>query len=482
MPDVEQNFGSVEPERISRNSMWIFLGQAGTALVSLITIFFLPRYLGPENFGIYSLAFIVAGLFIPLSDMGVNLHLTRIVAARPQLLPAELSRTLSIRVILAAVFWAIMIITGFILAYDGDQIFYIALAGISMIIASIGQTYIMAIRALRRMKYESLSIFYSMISRLFLILAMIAARLGIMFFIIAHFAGSLIYLFLPRRYLKSLSGRLQFRFDLSELSSRLKSSLSFGITAVFVTIYFKIGSIMISKMVGTAEVGLYNAAYNIISASMMFSAPLVVSIFSVLPSVYEKEKTDADLIFNDGFLFSMLIGIPFGFGVFLMAGPIVDLAYGAEFHNSTSMLAIMSGTIPLLFATNLVGNSIGAVGFQKQVAVVAGVNMVFNIVMNFILIPRYGGRGAAVVTLSTEFLGFCLLLLLSRKVFRLTVSIKVIGMVLICLVCAYVFLLIRDSLGAWISAAVFAAIYALLVLSVRIVSVAKIKGIILPSR
>ena len=131
----------IKPDRISKNSLWIFLGLAGNASIYLVTIFFLTRYLGPEKFGLYSVALSLAGLFLPLADMGLDLHMTRMISGNPQSLRIELSRTISAKMIFFTVFWFLTLFTAYLLDYSPALIGYTALMGLSLSIGSLAALF-----------------------------------------------------------------------------------------------------------------------------------------------------------------------------------------------------------------------------------------------------------------------------------------------------------------------------------------------------
>lgn len=446
----------------------------------LVTIFFLTRYLGPEGFGLYSVALSLAGLFLPIADMGFDLHMTRTISANPQWLRQELSGTISAKLIFTIAFWFLTLFTAFLLGYSLVLIGYTALMGLSLSIGSMAQAFIGAIRALQKMRYESISLFAGRIVTMICILLMIALKSGLTLIMVAHITGSIAGFVFALYFLKSQIGKLDLRFALAGFMARFKGALPFGLTAIFVAVYFRIDTVMLSKIVEAGEVGLYNAAYNIVLASMILSTPIVVAVFPVLSSLYKTQREQANEVFRQGLKYSLIIALPLGTGTLLMANPAVRLAYGSEFSGSAVLLVILSGTIPLLFATNVLGNSLGAAGYQVRVAAVALFNALFNVALNLILIPRIGARGAAIATLSTEALGILQLLIMLRGIYSISILTDFLKICLGCAVSAAMFLLFKDSLGVWPAAALFATVYAALALSFRLVSISNIKDMLLP--
>ncbi len=191
------------PDRISKNSLWIFIGQTGSAFLSFIAVFLMTRYLGPEKYGHYSTALSLALMLLPLADLGFDLYMTRIISADVSSLSRELSRTLSIKLVLGVLFMAAIVTAALILGYEPFMIAYVALLGVSLAISSLTQSLVGAIRAIRRMRYESLSLMLGRASTTLGIFLLIAARADLMLIILSYLAGSVIsfaaaYYFLRR--------------------------------------------------------------------------------------------------------------------------------------------------------------------------------------------------------------------------------------------------------------------------------------------
>jgi O-antigen/teichoic acid export membrane protein len=486
MADIDLSYNShriiINPDRISRNSFWILLGLVSSTLISFVTIFFLTRYLGPERFGIYSLALSVAGLFLPMADLGLDLHMTRAISSIPSTIRDEISKTLSAKLFLITAFMLLTISTAFILGYSANVIIYISLFAISYLLGSVAQTFVGALRAIQKMKFESLAMFIGRAVGMTGVIVLILIKGALLTIILAHLVGSLVNLLSSLFFLKTQIMAFNFRIDYEALGGRLKGALPFGLTAVFVAVYFKIDTVILSKLTNEAVVGLYNGAQNFVLASMMLSTPLVVALFPVLASTYDRSKSEANNIFRQGLKYSLLLGLLLGTGFLLMAEPIVDLAYGREFSGSISILEIMAISIPLIFATGIVGNSMGAVGFQLRVCIVTLICMIFNIVVNLILIPRYGGGGAAVAKVSTEFLRLVQLWYLMRGIFAPKAAFDLLKICACCVVAYLGFEISHELIGKWPAAVAFALIYTIGAFMLRLVVMDELKSMIKSSR
>ena len=78
--------------------------------------------------------------------------------------------------------------------------------------------------------------------------------------------------------------RIKYEHDWAFIKGLFMESIPFALTLVFYNIYFYIGSVMLSKMRGDYEVGIYSAAYNIPLAIMIIPYIYTFAIFPVLSS------------------------------------------------------------------------------------------------------------------------------------------------------------------------------------------------------
>jgi O-antigen/teichoic acid export membrane protein len=466
------------PDRISKNSFWILIGQLGSALLSFISVFLMTRYLGPEKFGFYSTALSLVLILLPLSDLGFDLFMIRAISADGSRLPHELSHTMSIKSILAIIVLGIMILLGFALQYDVFIIGYIVLIGTALLISALAQSLISAIRAIRKMRYESLAILMGRVSTTIAIVVLVLSKVTLAVLILSYFLGSVVlfgaaYYFLNRQY-----GSPGLFFSLTGWIPRLKGAFPFGATAILSAVYFKIDVIMLSKMQDAATVGFYNSAQNLINGSILLASPLVVAMFPAMAALYDNRKQEANDIFGHGIVFIFLLGLPMGVGTALMSGSIIKLIYGAKFMPAIPLLTIMAVKIPIVFSTLLIGTSLGAVGFQKNVAIVSSVNLVYNVAMNLLLIPIYGARAAAVITVSTELLGLIQYVFVTRGKLNIFKFPQFIKIVICCAAGMAGFIMIRGILGPWPAAAFFAIIYTLLAMRFKLISISMVKDML----
>lgn len=202
-----------------------------------------------------------------------------------------------------------------------------------------------------------------------------------------------------RKYIYTKMKDLNFKRHFRSLLTLFIFSFSIGI-------YVSLDTTILGFMKNEEEVGLYSTGTKLVK--------MIIPIVSILGTVMAPQiikhikKKDNEQVYSmiDKFIdFCFLLGIP---GIFLMtflAKDIILLISGNTFINSTptmKLTAIIIITIPLgtFFGSQiLIPND-----KEKLVLKVSVIGMTLNVILNLLLIPKYGIEGAAFALLATEFL------------------------------------------------------------------------------
>jgi O-antigen/teichoic acid export membrane protein len=111
---------------------------------------------------------------------------------------------------------------------------------------------------------------------------------------------------------------------------------------------------------------------------------------------YKEKPAQLGAIYRQSHQYLLLIVLPIAAGITLLAGPIVRLVYGDNFEATIPALQIMIWAVVFAF-TNVPNARLILVHNRQQAAGwMTGISMVVNVVLNLLLIPRYGIVGAAV--------------------------------------------------------------------------------------
>ncbi|MCO5949591.1 oligosaccharide flippase family protein [Mucilaginibacter flavidus] len=212
--------------------------------------------------------------------------------------------------------------------------------------------------------------------------------------------GLLVYL------LAKTSFDLKFRFK--AYIKLIRESSAQYISVIFDISLSRMDWILLGIMTSTSILADYSFAYRAYELSrlpMLIIAPIILPRFARLLSgngniniEYQKYITAFNVV---ELFFAALIPLILN----ILWVPVISLITHGKYGSSNSLqFLILSGCIPLQFFINLLWSISFAAKKYKSVSIVTIVCAVTNVCLNLILIPRFGGLGAATAFLGTTLL------------------------------------------------------------------------------
>lgn len=165
-------------------------------------------------------------------------------------------------------------------------------------------------------------------------------------------------------------------------------------------IYTELDNIMIGYYMGAKSAGVYSIAINIARAIPFFAAPIGLAAAPVVVKLLHADDGRAPE-FVDRLIKYMAAGFfPMAVCLFVFA-PTVLASFGREFVVGTASLRVMAFFILSLSLATLIVPILDYLGKAGTRAAWLSVSVSANVILNFLLIPRFGGYGAAVATAVT---------------------------------------------------------------------------------
>jgi O-antigen/teichoic acid export membrane protein len=163
------------------------------------------------------------------------------------------------------------------------------------------------------------------------------------------------------------------------------------------------------------EVGLYNAAYSFLYSLSFVSMAVAEAFYPTLAKLSTSSPEGLRrLLLKVASLLGLLTCLG-GIVVFWGAKEIIVLVYGTDYLPALVVFRILVWAVVASCLNSLLSAVIEALSHQKVVSFNRGLCVVFNTVLNLILIPRYGFVGAALTTFLTELLFVILMYYYVRK-------------------------------------------------------------------
>jgi len=397
-------------QRIVKNTGVLLASQIISRLLAFFYVMYTARYLGAKGFGILSFALAFTGIFGVFTDLGLGQLTIREVARDKSLVSKYLANISVMKVILATITFGLIVLLINLLGYPKQTIEIVYLIALSVIFGAFTQMFNSIFQAFERMEYVSLGQILKSILVLSGVIFAIKQGFGVISFASLFLIASIIVLVYSLLILRwkfanpvFTSANKLLEVDWSFWKPTIKEALPFGLTGIFVTIYYWIDSVMLSLMKGNEVVGWYNAAYRLMLVLLFIPSALNVAVFPVMSRLYISSEKSLKFAANRYFKYMAIIGIPIGVGTTLLARRIILLIFGAEYINSIIALQILVWSSIFLFLSSAFARLLETSNRQIIITKITVINASANVVLNLILIPRFSYIGASIATVITEF-------------------------------------------------------------------------------
>jgi O-antigen/teichoic acid export membrane protein len=195
----------------------------------------------------------------------------------------------------------------------------------------------------------------------------------------------------------------------------IKQALPFGLSGVFVTIYFWIDSLMLSLIQGNQAVGWYNAGYRLVFSLLFIPAVFNAAVFPAMSRFYISSQNSLQLMWKKYLRLMLILGIPIGVGTTLLAERIILLIFGEGYAPSVAVLQLLIWSLVFIFANAPFFRLFESTNKQIVVTKITGLMVIVNVAINLVLIPRFSYVGASVAILITEFIVVVFAFMLAQR-------------------------------------------------------------------
>jgi O-antigen/teichoic acid export membrane protein len=398
-----------------KNTAILTTGEVLSRILSFFLIIIIARHLGDEGLGKYSFAFAFVVIFSLLSDFGISTFMTREIAKNKGLAQKIFSNALSVKILLGAFSALIPVLVIYFLDKVIDVKAAVFFAALASLLNYVTLTFRCVINAYEVQIYQSIYIITERVVAFLLALIFIWQGYGLVaicsVFAISNFIALFVVSILVDRKIK----KVKLEFDFGFIKWMLAKSMPFWFTVIFITIYFKIDTVMLTFMRGYEETGWYNASYKIIDALFFIPTTVITIVFPAMSKFHLKSQKTLSLLYEKSFYYLFALALPIAIGTSILSSRIIGFVYKNEFTNSVVALNILIWVIVLTFVNYLMGFLLNSIEKQKLFTLTTGLTAVFNIILNFILIPYYGFVGAAIATIASEAINFLLLYYFTSK-------------------------------------------------------------------
>ncbi|HNT33677.1 MAG TPA: flippase [bacterium] len=386
--------------RVLRHTSLLSLSAAATKVLLIVFAVYVTNVLGLAALGRLEYYLNLVFIFVVAADFGLEQWTTRELARRKEEGDALIPNLIALRLPFTAV--ALVLMALFLRFISRQQsVGFAGLIALTYLLSFSFQTLLRGMmRAYGMMGYESFLNFSERLltvgAGVLLIHAGYGAQALLGCFLVGNIAVLVATVFLLRGRGLWSWGRVQT----AQWSGYVSGASLFGLAAIFITIFYRQDTILLTELKGETATGGYRSAYRLVEGLWLVPQMLSVALYPVLSELFHK-GTKLDGICAQAFRLLTAISLPLAVGGTLVAPPLIRMIY-PDNPDGIAIFAVLVWTMPFVYGNFLVGTVLAATDRQRVNLIASIVAVLVNLGLNFFAIPRWLGLGAAVVSVVTQ--------------------------------------------------------------------------------
>lgn len=183
----------------------------------------------------------------------------------------------------------------------------------------------------------------------------------------------------------------------------IRESWRFGVDGLVYLLYYQLSILIVFKIAGEHESGLYNLSFIFLSGAYVL--PGVIFQKYLMPKLHRWAKNDREKIakmISFGGRWMFFVGVAVALAVAGLGPLFIDYFIGMEYAQAANILYVLALCIPIKYMAASAGAALTSGNLLNVKLKIMMVGALICCLANFLLVPFYLGVGAAWATLITE--------------------------------------------------------------------------------
>jgi O-antigen/teichoic acid export membrane protein len=399
------------------NTGWILAEKVLVLGLGFLATVLVARYLGPEGFGTLAYAMSLVALFAASGHLGLHGLVVRELVKQPALRAETLGTSAFLKFAGALAGYLILLLYAVIYEGFGTVEFaLVSIAGAALLLRPI-DVIDYWFNAFVQARYVSIArvsaqLVYVGVTLLLVFRGSDLVSFAVPYLLLALTAAIMLLVL----YRATASIRLsEWRFNKTHAKNLLKQGWIIYLASFFAVIYLKIDQVMLRWLADSAEVGVYAVAARFSEVWYFVPTAIVATVFPDMIKLRDSDESRFTHRLQQLFDSLAVLGMVVALLVTVLAPWVIPVIFGAEYAGSVAILVIHTWASVFIFMRAALSKWILIENALYFSLLTQGLGAFTNIVLNYFLIPVYGGEGAAWATLVSYAIASFFALFLYRR-------------------------------------------------------------------
>ncbi|MCI0616148.1 oligosaccharide flippase family protein [bacterium] len=410
LPDLSQ--------RVAKTTVVVLIGQILSLAANLGVTVLLARYLGERGFGLFSYGIVVVSFFAVIADFGMKPIVVREISRQPEKTGAILGNAILLKLVLCFIAIVLTLAAITTLGFSLELKITLVLLTGTFIISSktAGLRLLLESTFHARLRMEIPIMFQTLDALVLIVLTalLIERKASLLMLVAAYVLSNVPGFFLSLAWLWK-TVKPSFRVDKNLCRMLLQESLPLLFYTIIMTLYGQLDVILIEAMQGQEFVGLYAAAFRLVSPLLFIPTAVVTSLYPLMSQYGTKSQENLEKICVAGIKILAVIGLPLALGAMIKADQVFLFIYPRNFAPAIDAFKLLMWAQFFVFLNFFFESFNTSINKQKVNFRVALLMALMNLGLGLVLIPQWDIRGASAAKLITTIIGFGLLFFYSHR-------------------------------------------------------------------
>ena len=391
---------------INKNVIFNTIKSAFSIIYPLIAFPYISRVLMTDNVGKVNFGSSVINYFSLIASLGVTTYAVREcskVRDDREQLGKTAGEILSINLVSTAIAYLALIVVLIFAEPLENYRLLICIQSASILFTTLGADWLNT--AMEDFKFIALRTVFMQIVSLFLMFIFVRKQEDYILFaiisVVASSGANIVNIFYRRKYCETrLTWKMGIRRHLAPILLLFSLILS-------QTIYTNSDMTILGLVKGDYQVGLYSTSvkiYNLVNTMVASIAWVVMPQLSA--GFARKDYKEINRLLKYSMNFILVLGIPCVCGIEIIAPQLIHVIAGEAYVDAALSLRLLGIALMCSFISGWIGNmTMLPAGKEKICLWSSVVSAMVNIVLNLILIPKWGLNAAAFTTALSELIG-----------------------------------------------------------------------------
>ena len=389
-------------QRYLTNTSWVFSERILRLIAGVFVGIWVARYLGPEQFGIFSYALAFVAIFGNIANLGLDGIVVRDIVNEPSKTDIYLGTAFWLKLIGGFATILIVAFSTIFTSNDSATKLYIFIIASGIVFNSFEvidfyfQSKVLA-------KFNSICRFAQLFLSSLLKIYLVLTGSDLFWFVLVGLFDQItlaIALNIAYRYQQRTAYYKYFDWSIAKFL--LKNSWPLIVSGFVIMIYMRIDQIMIKEMMGERDVGIYSAAVKL--SEVWYFIPMIITS-SLFPAIVNAKKISVELYqtrLQKLYSFMAWLAIAIAVPTTFFSDWVITFLYGEMYKAAGQVLMIQIWAGIFVFVGVASSRWFLSENLQKKLTINTLIGAIANIFLNFLLIPKYGISGAAISTILSQ--------------------------------------------------------------------------------